>query len=109
MHALTTKSANVSDTTEFPTLIEKGTLQKGVMVLADKGYTYKANREYLAGHVLIVGTFAEKKSNSKATSQARQDENQQKVSPKHLNSNVQQSLKSYILPSPILPSCFCTC
>ena len=60
MHALTTKSANVSDTTEFSTLIEKGTLQKGVMVLADKGYTSKANREYLTGHELIVGTFAEK-------------------------------------------------
>ena len=55
MHALTTKSANVSDTTEFPTLIEKGTLQKGVMVLADKWYTSKANREYLAGHGLKVG------------------------------------------------------
>ncbi|WP_371440875.1 transposase, partial [Porphyromonas sp. HMSC077F02] len=55
MHAPPTTSANVSDTTEFPTLIEKGSLQKGVMVLADKGYTSKANREHLAGHGLKDG------------------------------------------------------
>ena len=41
--------------TEFPTLIEKGALQKGVMVLADKGYTSKAKREYLTGHGLKDG------------------------------------------------------
>lgn len=55
VHTLTTTSANVSDTTEFPTLIEKGALQKGVMVLADKGYTSKANREHLACHGLKDG------------------------------------------------------
>ena len=55
VHTLTTTSANVSDTTEFPTLIEKGALQKGVMVLADKGYTSKANREHLAGYGLKDG------------------------------------------------------
>ena len=55
VHTLTTTSANISDTTEFPTLIEKGALQKGVMVLADKGYTSKANREHLAGHGSKMG------------------------------------------------------
>ncbi|MDY3884671.1 transposase [Porphyromonas somerae] len=50
-----TPSRRISDEAEFPTLIEKGALQKGVMVLADKGYTSKANREYLAGHGLKDG------------------------------------------------------
>ena len=55
VHTLTTTSANVSDTTEFQNLIEKGDLQKGVMVLADKGYTSKSNREHLANHGLKDG------------------------------------------------------
>lgn len=55
VYALTTTSANVSEATEFPTLIEKGALQKGVTVLADKGYTSKSNREHPAGHGLKDG------------------------------------------------------
>lgn len=47
IEGLITTSANVSDTLEFTTLIDKLKLPKGVEVLADKGYTSKGNSEHL--------------------------------------------------------------
>lgn len=47
--------ANISDTTEFAKILTESALQTGTFVEADKGYTSKANREYLKKNGFLDG------------------------------------------------------
>ncbi len=86
--------ANLSDTKQFPDLVDKLMPPEATPVFADKGYTCKSNSEHLEGHKLADAIMS-RKPKGKPFSPVEQDRNRQISSVRYIVERTFGTLKQH--------------